>query len=213
MRLRLSRRVMIVGAVSVAMVVVGGGAYAAGSASNSVIHGCAKKTDGTLRVAATCLSSESAISWNVQGPTGLQGPRGETGAKGAKGATGAAGPAGAPGAAGPAGPAGPPGPSGAIAGYQIVEHADTYDIDFGGSIVKQDFDVSCPAGKVVMGGGGDAEILSNHSFQEQADLSGSAPNDDGSGWGVSFSKFNGGFFETGETINYVIYAVCVTGSD
>ena len=84
----------------------------AGKRSNGVIHACAKKRGGHLRVvgaADLCRKGEVALSWNVQGPAG---PTGPTGPAGPAGATGPAGPAGAAGPAGPIGPAGPAGAAG-----------------------------------------------------------------------------------------------------
>jgi hypothetical protein len=49
------------------------------------IHGCANHSHGTLRivgVSESCLPSESALDWNIQGPTGAAGPQGPTGARG-----------------------------------------------------------------------------------------------------------------------------------
>jgi hypothetical protein len=92
MNLRLTRRVAIVGPVTVAALGIGGVAFAA--SSNSVIHACEQKSGSALRIASSCTSSEQAVSWNVQGPqgpVGLQGPRGDTGAKGATGLEGATG--------------------------------------------------------------------------------------------------------------------------
>jgi hypothetical protein len=107
--------------------------------TTTVINACVNKFDGLTRIVnskSECNSFEKFDSWNIQGPTGPQGPiglpgvagpKGATGATGlagpagAKGATGTAGPAGATGATGPAGPAGiqgtagPAGPAG-IAG-------------------------------------------------------------------------------------------------
>lgn len=85
-----------------------------------VIHGCANKTTGALRILSTgtCKVTETAISWNMTGPQGPQGPQGAQGAqgpqgiqgpKGAQGPTGAQGPAGAQGPQGPQGPQGTPG--------------------------------------------------------------------------------------------------------
>ena len=77
--------------------------------------------------------------------TGLvRGPAGPTGATGATGATGPQGPL------GPAGPPGADGADGGLAGYEIVVGAAV-------AVAGDDFDVaisvSCPAGKVAIGGG------------------------------------------------------------
>src|SRR3954452_11788691 len=112
---RLLRRVLFAAAIALA---VGGVAVAArgGSAvATTVIHACVAR-DGDLRIVSrtgVCQHRETALDWNVQGPTG---PAGAAGATGPAGAQGAAGPAGLPGTAGvdgAPGPAGPAGPNGA----------------------------------------------------------------------------------------------------
>jgi hypothetical protein len=83
----------------------------------------------------------------AQGPAGAIGPQGDTGPQGPAGAIGPqgdTGPQGLPGAIGPKGSAGTPG----ISGYQIVSDVTQFD----SSAAKQ-FDVRCPAGKQVIGGG------------------------------------------------------------
>lgn len=50
--------------------------------ANNVINACYQKNDGTIRrIAApgSCRSSEIALSWNITGPAGLQGPKGDPG--------------------------------------------------------------------------------------------------------------------------------------
>lgn len=83
-----------------AAAIAGGFAWATIPASNGVIKACYQKNNGQLRVvdsAEACNSSELAIQWNQNGPTGA---RGATGATGAPGARGAQGPTGARGATG-----------------------------------------------------------------------------------------------------------------
>lgn len=64
------------------------------------IDACVKKQNGQVRIldaGQTCLPSEEAVSWSVQGPkgdTGPAGPKGDTGPAGPKGDTGAQGPPG-----------------------------------------------------------------------------------------------------------------------
>lgn len=77
------------------------------------------------------------------GPRGLKGDRGERGLTGTRGATG---PRGATGATGPRGAAG------GLTGYQIVQAATAAAAD-----LRQTLQVNCPAGKVVLGGGGNPE--------------------------------------------------------
>jgi hypothetical protein len=72
----------------------------------STISGCINGKSGVLRISKKCLTGESAISWNTQGPSGpqgaagQQGPAGATGPQGPSGLTGGTGPQGATGATG-----------------------------------------------------------------------------------------------------------------
>jgi Collagen triple helix repeat (20 copies) len=81
--------------------------------ASGVIHGCFKKSDGTIRVidnsVTSCGSNETSIAWNMSGPIGPQGPVGPQGPAGPVGPTGAIGPQGPAGPQGPQGPAGTPG--------------------------------------------------------------------------------------------------------
>ena len=79
------------------LLALSGVAYAANNRTASVIQGCYSSSTGNLRIASSCERSETAISWNQDGPVGPTGP---------------AGPAGQAGAAGLAGKAGTPGPRG-----------------------------------------------------------------------------------------------------
>jgi hypothetical protein len=54
-----------------AMLAAGGGyAFATSNTTTNVIHGCVSKKDGALRIANTCTSTETALSWNKLGPPG-----------------------------------------------------------------------------------------------------------------------------------------------
>ncbi len=103
----------------------------ASPASNGVIHACFRRgsgngrSSGSLRVidfaaGVRCASSESLLSWNVQGETGavgeqgVAGGQGAVGAKGVGGATGSEGAAGTSGAQGKAGAVGVDGPTGPL---------------------------------------------------------------------------------------------------
>src|SRR6185436_275360 len=88
---------------------------------SNTIYVCYHKVNGQLRRVNSpteCLTSEVAISWNLEGAVGPQGPKGDTGPQGPKGdkgdtgATGAKGDTGATGATGPQGPQGEVGPQG-----------------------------------------------------------------------------------------------------
>ena len=79
-----------VGLLAVAVVLGAGGGWALGASSNAVIHACANKKTGVLRLANRCYKkTERAVVWNQKGTPG---PRGVPGSPGQKGDTGAAGP-------------------------------------------------------------------------------------------------------------------------
>jgi hypothetical protein len=79
----------------VALLAAGSGwAYAGTTASNGVIHACAAKHGGALRLAGKCMPNEHPVSWNVQGIRGKNGPNGVNGSNGTNGTNGAPGPAG-----------------------------------------------------------------------------------------------------------------------
>ncbi len=95
-------------------------AVAAAGPSPAVIDACALSGQGQLRIVGdgdSCKKNETAVSWNVEGPTGVTGATGATGATGNTGATGAMG---TPGATGNAGATGATGAPGADGGQHIV---------------------------------------------------------------------------------------------
>ncbi|MDA8296222.1 MAG: type VI secretion system tube protein Hcp [Actinomycetota bacterium] len=116
-------------AAGIGAVVIGGGTTTAAelafasTPAPQVLTAC-KSLAGFLRLVSSpsdCRRNETAVQWNIQGPTGPQGPVGP------KGTTGATGPAGPKGPAGPQGPVGPQGPAGSlsasgVAGPQVVGH-------------------------------------------------------------------------------------------
>jgi len=115
---RVSRAaVLIVGA----LVIAAGVAYATIPSADGTINGCYDKKSGALRVidsatAATCTKAETAVSWNMRGLAGDQGPsgpKGDTGLKGDPGVQGGSGPKGDTGVQGASGPKGDPGVQGA----------------------------------------------------------------------------------------------------
>ena len=102
------------------------------------------------------------------GAVGAVGPRGYTGAVGAVGAVAAVGATGAIGVQGPAGPMGAAGAVGAtgatgaagtngVSGYQVVTE------QFPAGTQAGSVAVSCPAGKVALGGGGDMQVALQRS--------------------------------------------------
>ena len=89
-------------------VALGGGAIAATGliGSDGRIHGCVRKTTGTLSVLAPgkhCHKGQTAIAWNTEGPQGNPGPVGQTGQQGPQGEQGPKGDQGIPGPVGAAG--------------------------------------------------------------------------------------------------------------
>lgn len=79
---------------------VAGGGWALAAPGGGVIHACANKKTGALRLARTCKNSETVVAWNVRGPAGVpggSGPQGPTGAPGPRGNAGVSGPQGVPG--------------------------------------------------------------------------------------------------------------------
>jgi len=94
------------------LLAVAGTAAATIPDSNQVIHGCYSRSGGSLRViddgVTNCSKTETALTWNAQGPQGpqgIQGPKGDQGVQGVQGVQGQQG------------VQGPPGPSGTSHGY------------------------------------------------------------------------------------------------
>jgi len=115
---RRNQRLFFISAAIITLLGVIG--YASIPDSNGVIHGCYKKSGGTLRVIDDATSqcdarAEIPIMWNQTGPQGPAGPQGIQGLQGPAGPQGMTGPQGPEGPEGPAGPQGPAGPGGAIA--------------------------------------------------------------------------------------------------
>jgi hypothetical protein len=132
-----------------------------------------------------CERGENQVTWNQvgpqgipgtpglkgdTGPQGLQGLPGTPGAQGLQGLPGTIGPQGVPGAQGPAGGPGPKGdtgpqglqgvpgtqgpqgvPGAGISGYEVAYAESAFD-----SSTHKALTVDCPAGKTVLGGGGEA---------------------------------------------------------
>jgi hypothetical protein len=114
----LSRVAIAVGLV--ALLLVGGGAYALASSANGSITVCVAHNGGTLYRAKKCAEQDKRLSWNRHGqtgPQGTQGPQGVQGAQGNQGPQGNAGDQGIQGDKGDIGGLGPVGPTtGAVGG-------------------------------------------------------------------------------------------------
>ena len=99
-------RMPVIAVAAACLLAVGAGwAIAASTTSSATLRACASKSNGVLRLAARCKSSERRVSWNTVGPRGARGLQGIQGVKGDTGATGAAGAAGAQGVQGSPGTA------------------------------------------------------------------------------------------------------------
>jgi len=115
MRVLLHKRGRRLFGVAAIVFCLGAGAVAyATIPASGVIHGCYLKSGGALRVidnsVTSCKSGETALNWNVSGPSG---PSGATGATGPSGPSGANGPSGAT------------GPAGTALAYGYVDHTGT----------------------------------------------------------------------------------------
>jgi hypothetical protein len=125
--------------VVVVLLVMGAAGASAtdGRAATNKLTGCRNTSTGTLdQVKAGLLplggaggAGEVAVTWNKTGPRGPQGPAAATGATGAPGAPGAPG----------------------VSGWQMVTSTSSYS-----SVSPRQQVASCPAGKKVVGGGGNA---------------------------------------------------------
>ncbi len=124
------------------------------------------------------------------GATGPQGPIGPTGPTGLTGPTGPTGLTGAPGATGPAGPAG-------ISGYQVVATSQSLGALAAGASISGT--AECPAGKHVLGGGGNITSPVGALFI-------TAPNNVGTSWSVGLEVTSG----SGPGVILVTWAICAT---
>jgi hypothetical protein len=112
---RLSKVAIAAGVV--ALLVVGGGAYALASSKNVTLTVCVSHNGGTLYRARRCAKHDKQLSWNKQGPTGATGPQGKQGAQGIQGPQGIQGAKGDQGTKGDTGDMGAVGPTaGALGG-------------------------------------------------------------------------------------------------
>jgi Pentapeptide repeats (8 copies)/Collagen triple helix repeat (20 copies) len=109
----LARSTLIVG---LSLAAASGLVYAGAQQANPVYHGCYNKISGALRMlthaSPRCTRREVSISWNQNGPQGVQGPVGQRGPQGPQGLTSAQGPQGLTGSQGLTGPQGPVGATG-----------------------------------------------------------------------------------------------------
>ena len=191
------KRFAVAGAAIAASAAIAGVALAT-IPNAGVINGCFDKNNGQLRVidaqaTAGCLKPETAISWNQIGPQGeqgIQGPVGPQGSQGTQGPIGVPGQTGATGATGPAGPTGATGATGASAGsgYQIV----TGSVSRPNAITAAS--ATCPAGKVVVGGG--------YRIPDGDTISGFFPVN-------SQTMSTAGLITGSSTVERIVYAICI----
>jgi hypothetical protein len=107
-------------AVSAALIISAGVAYATIPDSTGQYHACVSDGQGLVRIIdhgadENCKQNERHVHWGQTGPpgpAGPAGPQGETGPAGPQGPQGETGPAGPQGPQGETGPAGPQGPQG-----------------------------------------------------------------------------------------------------
>jgi len=195
--------------------------------------GCYAKADGFLRLVSTarrCRPTELRAIWNRHGVRGPAGPAGEDGAPGATGPQGPAGvpgshgtagvpgsqggsgpegdpgPEGPAGAQGPAGDVGPEGPQGdpGPAGSQLVNGSPVTSTANAPRNTTVTATASCPAGTVLLGGGGQATTTA--SQKERAHLSMSYPSSATTWTAVGTVGISA--LGSGQTMTVTAYALC-----
>ena len=72
-----------------------GSGWALAATSGGELHACAQKSTGALRLSGHCSKRERPVTWNIEGPRGLQGPQGAQGPQGIQGIQGNTGASGA----------------------------------------------------------------------------------------------------------------------
>jgi hypothetical protein len=87
----MTKKVALICATAAVACLAIGGVAVAQVTGGGTIDACAKKINGQLRLVGSeaCGTSETAVSWNVQGEKGDPGPQGEKGETGPKGPAGA----------------------------------------------------------------------------------------------------------------------------
>lgn len=145
--------------------VAGGVAYATIPSDTNVVTVCMLRNVGTVRLIdpslpsnsllGRCTSLETQLSWNQKGQPGSPGLAGPAGKDGANGKDGIDGKDGVDGKDGQPGLAGSKGDSGGMSGYELVHH--TFTLFPGQRFFNEN--VSCPAGKVILGGGSSPDTM------------------------------------------------------
>jgi Collagen triple helix repeat (20 copies) len=205
-------------ALTLSLVASGGVAWAAAAGpggvpdSAGVIHAC-YTTSPTLKSVllidptkvSKCPRGLSMLTFNQTGPQGAQGIQGPQGIQGFTGATGLTGPSGSNGGNGADG----------VSGYEVV--SQTTDGLNTGDLAQ----ATCPAGKHVLGGGG--EIASTGDNGDIYVIDSSMPLISHAGWQVStdfhmtpewvdaISRGNDFFADAGQ-LSLNVWAICATTS-
>jgi hypothetical protein len=162
-------------AVAIAAVAVIAGAVTIVSAhpgpvAPGVIHSCVNNSSGTIKIvsaATTCKNNETAVDWNAQGAPGADGEDGEDGTDGTDG----------------------------VSGYErVVDDEEVVDVPRG---IAAAMFVDCPAGKKVVGGGGQAPGEAFYMLESYPTLD--------TRWFVRW--INGGAVDASGLMT--VYAICV----
>ena len=176
-------------AVAVGGTIVGAGGLALASSGGGVIHACANKKTGTLRLATECKKKqERAISWNVQG---AQGQQGRTGAAGVTG---------------PQGVQGLPGTNGTNGATNVVVRTTTESVVSGGS---SQMNVSCNPGERATGGGVGTSEVSSASIVEASYPTGALGGPASAGQ-TPVGWFSGVLNNLGITLTATHYVLCAS---
>jgi hypothetical protein len=133
------------------------------------------------------------------GPQGVPGAQGPAGGPGPKGDQGLPGPQGIPGAIGPQGAQGPAGAAGGISGYEVAFAESAFD-----SSTHKALTVACPAGKSVLGGGGEAFASLGDLNRDSAPIVVRHNEPYFNGWGIIADEFAP--YESNWLLR--VYAIC-----
>jgi hypothetical protein len=179
-------------AVAAAGVLIGAGGLAFAASGGGVIHACASKKTGALRLATDCKKKqERSVSWNVQGPQGLRGPTGATGPQGLQG---------------PQGLPGTNGTNGTNGATNVAVRTATESVPTGGS---SQMNVTCNPGERATGGGVGLSEVSSASLVEGSYSTGPLGGPASAGQ-TPVGWFSGILNNLGITLTATHYAVCAS---